>query len=73
MSRPTAPILRLLVLSLTFPFTLTFITLAPAAEIPAARLARGSLIRMPTAVPEFVKEMWEKKGPSLVLLRNRTR
>ena len=36
-------------------------------------IALGSLIRMPTAVPEFVKEMWEKKGPSLVLLRNRTR
>jgi glucose/arabinose dehydrogenase/mono/diheme cytochrome c family protein len=44
MSRPTAPILRLLVLSLTFPFTLTFITLAPAAEIPAARLARGQAL-----------------------------
>lgn len=33
----------------------------------------GSLIKMPTAVPDFVRDMWEKTGPSLVLLRNRHR
>ena len=33
----------------------------------------GSLVRMPTAVPTALKEQWEKQGPSLVLLRNRSR
>jgi hypothetical protein len=33
----------------------------------------GSLVRMPTKVPDLLKEQWEKKGPSMVLLRNRTR
>ncbi len=36
-------------------------------------LVLGSLIRMPTAVPGFVRDMWEQKGPSVVILRNRAR
>lgn len=34
-------------------------------------IALGSLIRMPTAVPDFLKQQWEQKGPSLIVLRNR--
>jgi hypothetical protein len=36
-------------------------------------LVLGSLIRMPTAVPEPVRDMWEKKGPSVVILRNKAK
>jgi len=34
-------------------------------------IALGSMVRMPTQVPGFLKETWEKSGPSVVLLRNR--
>ena len=30
----------------------------------------GSLIRMPSNVPDFVRNNWEKSGPSVVLLKN---
>ena len=30
----------------------------------------GSLVEMPTAVPEFVKNLWKEKGPSVLVLRN---
>jgi hypothetical protein len=33
-------------------------------------LALGSLIDMPTIVPPPVKEMWEKKSPSVLILKN---
>jgi hypothetical protein len=33
----------------------------------------GSLIRMPTEVPAFLKETWEKTGPSVVILKNTLR
>jgi hypothetical protein len=33
-------------------------------------LALGSMIRMPTIVPDFLKEMWEKQSPSVLLLIN---
>jgi hypothetical protein len=33
----------------------------------------GSLIRMPSEVPDFVKEIWETRGPSVVILRNTLR
>lgn len=35
-----------------------------------ADLVLGSLIRMPTVVPEFLKETWEKNSPSLLYLLN---
>ena len=34
-------------------------------------LALGSLIGMPTAVPEKLKALWTEKGPSVLILRNR--
>ena len=33
-------------------------------------IALGSLIRMPVKVPDFLKDNWEKTGPSAVILRN---
>lgn len=33
----------------------------------------GSLIRMPTEVPPFVKDLWEKSGPSVLILKNTLR
>ena len=33
-------------------------------------LVLGSLIRMPTAVPDFLKNLWEEKSPSLLYLIN---
>ena len=36
-------------------------------------LVLGSLIEMPTAVPEKLKGLWREKGPSVLILRNQTR
>lgn len=36
-------------------------------------LVLGSLIQMPTRVPDFLKQSWERQGPSVILLRNTTR
>lgn len=36
-------------------------------------LVLGSLIQMPTEVPPFLKELWQDRGPSVVILRNKTR
>jgi hypothetical protein len=33
----------------------------------------ASLIRMPTIVPDFLKELWEKQSPSVLYLINQTR
>jgi hypothetical protein len=33
----------------------------------------GSYIRGPTAVPEFLKNAWEKQGPSIMILKNKLR
>jgi hypothetical protein len=33
----------------------------------------GSLVRMPSEVPAFVKEIWETTGPSVVILKNTLR
>ena len=33
-------------------------------------IALASLIRMPTVVPKELTEMWEKSGPSVLVLRN---
>lgn len=33
----------------------------------------GSLIRMPTEVPAFLKDLWEKSSPSVLVLRNTLR
>ena len=33
----------------------------------------GSLIRMPTEVPPFVKDLWEKSSPSVLILKNTLR
>jgi hypothetical protein len=33
-------------------------------------LVLGSMIQMPTKVPEFLSQQWAKNGPSLILLRN---
>lgn len=30
----------------------------------------GSLVKMPTPVPEFLKKTWEEQGPSVLILRN---
>lgn len=32
----------------------------------------GSMTGVPTPVPEFLKELWQKNGPSLIVLRNTT-
>jgi hypothetical protein len=36
-------------------------------------LVLGSLIRMPTKIPDFLKQQWEDKGPSVVILKNNLR
>lgn len=36
-------------------------------------LVLGSLIQMPTRVPDFLKQKWEEKGPSLLVLKNNLR
>lgn len=36
-------------------------------------LVLGSLIQMPTKVPEFLKKQWEEKSPSLLILKNTLR
>jgi hypothetical protein len=36
-------------------------------------LVLGSLIQMPTKVPDFLKDMWQERGPSIVVLRNLTK
>ena len=36
-------------------------------------LVLGSLIDMPTAVPEKLKGLWREKGPSVLILRNQTK
>ncbi|MFM7100188.1 MAG: FG-GAP repeat domain-containing protein [Verrucomicrobiota bacterium] len=36
-------------------------------------LALGSLIEMPTQVPDFLKDSWRRQGPSLLVLRNLAR
>jgi hypothetical protein len=36
-------------------------------------LVLGSLIEMPTEVPEKLKSLWKEKGPSTLILRNQTR
>lgn len=36
-------------------------------------LVLGSLIEMPTAVPEKLKALWKEKGPSVLILRNQSR
>ncbi len=33
-------------------------------------LVLGSLIRMPSAAPDFVKDIWERVGPSVLILKN---
>lgn len=33
----------------------------------------GSLIEMPTAVPEKLRNLWKEKGPSVLILRNQTK
>jgi len=30
----------------------------------------GSLVEMPTLVPEALKKSWEEKGPSVMILKN---
>lgn len=36
-------------------------------------LVLGSYIRGPTPVPDFLKKLWEKQGPSIMILRNKLR
>ena len=36
-------------------------------------LVLGSLIEMPTAVPEKLKGLWREKGPSVLILRNQSK
>ena len=36
-------------------------------------LVLGSLIEMPTPVPDKLKGLWREKGPSVLILRNQTR
>lgn len=36
-------------------------------------IALASLIRMPTIVPDFLKDMWEKSSPSVLVLKNQLR
>jgi hypothetical protein len=36
-------------------------------------LVLGSLVEMPTSVPPFLKQLWEERGPSVIILRNQTR
>jgi hypothetical protein len=36
-------------------------------------LVLGSLIEMPTEVPEKLRSLWKEKGPSTLILRNQTR
>ena len=36
-------------------------------------LVLGSLIEMPTAVPEKLRTLWKEKGPSVLILRNQSR
>ena len=33
-------------------------------------LALGSLVKMPTPVPEFLKKTWDETGPSVLILKN---
>ena len=33
----------------------------------------GSLIRMPSSAPDFVKAIWERVGPSVLILKNTLR
>jgi len=33
----------------------------------------GSMIRMPSFVPAFLKERWEQDGPSVLILKNTLR
>ena len=36
-------------------------------------LVLGSLIDMPTPVPDQLKGLWREKGPSVLILRNQTK
>jgi hypothetical protein len=36
-------------------------------------LVLGSLVRMPSKIPAFVKQIWDTTGPSVVILRNTLR
>ena len=36
-------------------------------------LVLGSLIRMPSTAPDFVKDIWERVGPSVLILKNTLR
>ena len=36
-------------------------------------LALGSLVKMPTPVPEFLKKTWDENGPSVLILKNNSR
>ena len=36
-------------------------------------LVLGSLIDMPTSVPDQLKGLWREKGPSVLILRNQTK
>jgi hypothetical protein len=36
-------------------------------------LVLGSLVKMPSPVPEFLKKIWDEQGPSVLILRNNLR
>jgi hypothetical protein len=33
-------------------------------------LVLGSLVEMPTPVPDFLKKTWDERGPSVMILKN---
>jgi hypothetical protein len=36
-------------------------------------IALGSLVKMPSPVPEFLKKVWDDSGPSVMILKNNLR